>query len=75
MSNMKDLQERAIRLAQREERARDAGRALQEREVERKAAVEKTARLRALRLATDQGKPTTPKPKVQKTMQKAKSAK
>ena len=62
MTNVKDLQERAIRLAQREERARDAARALKEREIERKAAVEKTARLRALRLANAQSKTEKFKP-------------
>jgi hypothetical protein len=51
MSTVKDTQERATRIALKEDRARDAARALQEREAERKAAIVKTARLRALRLA------------------------
>jgi hypothetical protein len=51
MSDVKDAQERAIRAAMREERARDAARALQEHEAERQAALSKTARLRAQRLA------------------------
>jgi hypothetical protein len=51
MSNVKDAQDRAVRIALKEDRARDAARALQEREAERKAAVDKTAKLRALRLA------------------------
>jgi hypothetical protein len=51
MSDVKDAQERAIRAAMREERARDAARALQEHEAERQAALSKTERLRAQRLA------------------------
>jgi hypothetical protein len=51
MSDVKDAQERAIRAAMREERARDAARALQEVESERQTALAKTARLRELRLA------------------------
>jgi hypothetical protein len=51
MSNVKDAQDRAVRIALKEDWARDAARALQEREAERKAAVDKTAKLRALRLA------------------------
>jgi hypothetical protein len=37
----------------REERAKDAARALQEHEAERQAAIAKTARLRALRIAKE----------------------
>ena len=51
MPTMKEAQERATRIALKEDRARDAARALQEREAERKAMITKTARLRALRLA------------------------
>jgi hypothetical protein len=51
MSTVKEAQERATRIALKEDRARDAARALQEREAERKAAILKTAQLRALRLA------------------------
>jgi hypothetical protein len=51
MSDVRDVQERAIRATMREERAKDAARALQEHEAERQAAIAKTARLRALRIA------------------------
>jgi hypothetical protein len=51
MSDVKDAQERAIRAALRDERARDATRALQEHEAKKEADLAKTARLRALRLA------------------------
>jgi hypothetical protein len=59
MSTVKDTQDRAVRVALKEDRARDAARALQEREAERKAAIDKTARLRALRLAN--GEPVVAK--------------
>jgi hypothetical protein len=55
MSDIKDTQERAIRAALRDDRARDAARALQEVDADRKAALAKTARLRALRLAKATG--------------------
>jgi hypothetical protein len=51
MADVKDAQERAIRATLREERARDAARALHEHKVEQQATLDKTARLRALRLA------------------------
>jgi hypothetical protein len=51
MSDVKDAQERAIRVALRDERARDAARALKEHEAKKEADLAKTARLRALRLA------------------------
>jgi hypothetical protein len=51
MSNVKDAQERAVRIATKEDRARDAARAIQEKDAERAAALAKTAKLRALRLA------------------------
>ena len=57
MSTVKETQERATRIALKEDRARDAARALQEREAERKAAIAKTARLRALRLASADAAP------------------
>jgi len=51
MAAIKDTQEQAIRKAMREERARDAARALEEVEAARQSAIAKTARLRELRLA------------------------
>jgi hypothetical protein len=53
MPSLRDAQERAKRLAQREERARDAALAVEEYEAERLAVLAKTARLRALRLAQE----------------------
>jgi hypothetical protein len=53
MSDIKDAQERAIRATLRDERARDAARALQEHEAKKKADLDKTARLRALRQAKE----------------------
>ena len=61
MSTLKEAQERATRIALKEDRARDAARALHEREVERKAAIAKTARLRALRLANAEVAPVKPR--------------
>jgi hypothetical protein len=55
MSDVKDAQDRAIRATLRNERARDAARALQEHEAKKKADLAKTARLRALRLANEAG--------------------
>jgi hypothetical protein len=44
-------QDRALRVAKREERARDASRAMHEIKSEKQAELSKTARLKALRLA------------------------
>jgi hypothetical protein len=63
MSDVKDAQERAIRAAMREERARDAARALKEVESDRETAIAKTQRLRALRLATKPADGAKPKAK------------
>lgn len=54
MAVSKDQQERAAKAALKDERARDAARAMQEYEAERRAMVAKTARLRALRLAKEE---------------------
>ena len=51
MSDIKDTQDRAIRTAKREERARDASRAMHEIKAEKQAELSKTAKLRALRMA------------------------
>lgn len=55
MADIRDTQDQAIRKTIREERARDAARALREVETARHAALAKTARLRALRLAREAG--------------------
>lgn len=57
MTEVEDAQNRANRVAIRDERAKDAARALQEVQTERKAALAKTARLRALRLAQQTDSP------------------
>jgi hypothetical protein len=55
MGTLKDVQSLASKATVKEERARDAVRAMQEYEAERLAVLAKTARLRALRLARDAG--------------------
>jgi hypothetical protein len=57
MTEVEDAQNRANRVAIRDERAKDAARALQEVKTDRKAALAKTERLRALRLAQETGNP------------------
>jgi hypothetical protein len=49
----KDAQQRAARIASKEERAKDAAAAMREYEAERLAVLARTERLRALRLARD----------------------
>jgi hypothetical protein len=53
MSLLKDSAELAAKAAIKEERARDAARAMREYQAERAATLAKTARLRALRLAKE----------------------
>jgi hypothetical protein len=55
MSDIKDAQDRAIKASLREDRARDAARALLEIDTKKKADLAKTSRLRALRLAQESG--------------------
>jgi hypothetical protein len=52
---MSDAKDRAARAAIKNDRTRDASRAMQEYEAKRRAALDKTARLRALRLAHEAG--------------------
>jgi hypothetical protein len=53
MPSLRDAQDRAKRLAERQERARDAALAVEEYAAEQVAVLAKTARLRALRLARE----------------------
>jgi hypothetical protein len=53
MSLLKNSAELAAKAAVKEERARDAARAMREYQAERAATLAKTARLRALRLAKE----------------------
>lgn len=53
MPTSRDSQERSARMATKEQRARDAALATREYEAERLAVLDKTARLRALRLAKE----------------------
>ena len=53
MSSLKNSAEFAAKAAIKEERARDAARAMREYQAERAATLAKTARLRALRLAKE----------------------
>jgi hypothetical protein len=55
MSDIKEAQDRAIKASLREDRARDAARALQEIDAKKKADLAKTSRLRALRRAREAG--------------------
>ena len=55
MSVVKDAQDVATRAAMKEERARDAARAMREYEEEKRAVQARTERLRALRLAREAG--------------------
>jgi hypothetical protein len=55
MSDSKTAQERAIKVSLREDRARDAARAMQEIDAKRKDDLAKTSRLRALRRAREAG--------------------
>jgi hypothetical protein len=54
---------RAAREAAREKRAQDAALAMQQHEAEKLAILDKTARLRALRLAKEAADALRPKPK------------
>lgn len=67
-SMTKNAETRAARTAAREERAKDAALAMQQYEADKLAVLDKTARLRALRLAKEtadarQAKPNQSKPK------------
>jgi hypothetical protein len=53
MSSLKNSAELAAKAAVKEERARDAARAMREYEADRAATLAKTARLRAMRLAKE----------------------
>jgi hypothetical protein len=55
MRTLRDAQEREAKAAMKEERARDAARAVREYEADKRAVLAKTARLRALRLAKEAG--------------------
>jgi hypothetical protein len=55
MSAVGDAQNRAIRIALKKARERDAEKALQEQEAQKEATAAKTARLRALRLGNPPG--------------------
>jgi hypothetical protein len=55
MPTLRDARERAARTAMKEQRARDAALAMREYEAEKRAALARTERLRALRLAKEAG--------------------
>ena len=59
----KTAEARAAQVAAREERARDAALAMQQYEADKLAILDKTARLRALRLAREAADAVQPKPK------------
>ncbi|WP_119299619.1 hypothetical protein [Dongia deserti] len=59
----KNTEARAAREAEREKRAKDAALAMQQYEAEKRAVLDKTARLRALRLAKEADDALKPKPK------------
>ena len=63
MSSSNEREDQAIKTAMKEERARDAKRAMQEYEAEKAAVRAKTARLRALRLANEARNPPQEKTK------------
>lgn len=63
-----DARDRAAKTAMKDERAKDAARAMREYEAERQAVVAKTARLRALRLAKEaEGRAAAPPVKAKKS--------
>ena len=62
-STTKSAEARAAQAAAREERARDAALARQQYEADKLAVLDKTARLRALRLAEEAADALKPKPK------------
>ena len=66
MAILKNSAELAAKAATKEERARDAARAMREYEAERVATLAKTARLRALRLAKESETVETAPPQVKK---------
>ena len=73
MTDIRVSQDSAARNALKEERARDAARALREYESEKKAIATKTERLKALRLAKEAAESAS-EPKPKKTAAKPKKA-
>ena len=63
---MSDAKSRAARAALKNDRSREASRAMQEYEAKRRAVLDKTARLRALRLAHEAGLAAPAKTQVEK---------
>ena len=74
MATVKNSAELAAKAATKEERARDAARAMREYEADRAATLAKTARLRALRLAKEGESTANAPPAPAKKPTKAKRA-
>lgn len=73
-SMTKNAETREARTAAREERARDAALAMQQYEADKQAVLDKTARLRAQRLAKETADALQPKPKQSKPKKPTKTA-